>query len=230
MASDGLIFQQETTNSIIKNQENGYLAFGVNGAETNLVIAQGGNVGVNTASPSEGFTINGAVIRLEGGVGVTPFAIANNNSSGFRIYDYTAAATRFSISTTGGIINATSRANFLGATDNALFSLNSGGTLYTVGFSPTATASSTNTLTLTTGTTTWIYTGTGTATWTLPNPTGNNQIYWIKNAGTGAITLTAFSGTNIINNSAASVSTISIAVGATAVIAQDGNVKSYQLQ
>jgi len=129
-----------------------------------------------------------------------------------------------------GVINAASRANFLGATDNALFSLNSGGTLYTVGFSPTATASSTNTLTLTTGTTTWIYTGTGTATWTLPNPSGNNQIYWIKNAGTGIITLNAYSGTNIINNAAASVSSITIAVGSTAVIAQDGNVKSYQLQ
>jgi hypothetical protein len=50
--TDGLIFQQEVGNSIIKNQENGYLAFGVNGAETNLVIAQGGNVGVGTATPS----------------------------------------------------------------------------------------------------------------------------------------------------------------------------------
>jgi hypothetical protein len=49
-ASDGLIFQQETINSIIKNQENGYLAFGVNGAETNLVIAQGGNVLINTTT------------------------------------------------------------------------------------------------------------------------------------------------------------------------------------
>jgi len=132
--------------------------------------------------------------------------------------------------TGAGIVNATSRGNFLGATDNSLFSLNSGGTLYTVGFSPTATASSTATLTLTTGTTTWIYTGTGTATWTLPNPSGNNQIYWIKNAGTGIITLNAYSGTNIINNAAASVSSITIAVGSTAVIAQDGNVKSYQLQ
>jgi len=50
--TDGLIFQQEVGNSIIKNQENGYLAFGVNGAENNLVIAQGGNVGVGTATPS----------------------------------------------------------------------------------------------------------------------------------------------------------------------------------
>jgi hypothetical protein len=48
--TDGLIFQQEVGNSIIKNQENGYFAFGVNGAETNLIIAQGGNVLVGTDS------------------------------------------------------------------------------------------------------------------------------------------------------------------------------------
>ena len=132
--------------------------------------------------------------------------------------------------TTAGIVNATSRGNFLGATDNALFSLNSGGTLYTVGFSPNATANSTNTLTLTTAQTTWIYTGTGLATWTLPTPSGTNQMFWIKNAGTGIITLNAFAGTNIIDNTATSVSSITIAVGATVLIQQDGNVKSYQLQ
>ena len=132
--------------------------------------------------------------------------------------------------TTAGIINTTSRLNVNGATDNALFSLNSGGTLYTVGFSPNATANSNNTLTLTTAQTTWIYTGTGLATWTLPTPSGTNQMFWIKNAGTGIITLNAFAGTNIIDNSATSVSSITIAVGATVLIQQDGNVKSYQLQ
>ena len=132
--------------------------------------------------------------------------------------------------TTAGINNYTSRGNYNGSTDNSLFSLNSGGTIYTVGFSPNATANSTNTLTLTTGQTTWIYTGTGTATWTLPTPSGTNQMFWIKNAGTGIITLNAFAGTNIINNAAASVSSITIAIGATVLIQQDGNVKSYQLQ
>jgi hypothetical protein len=132
--------------------------------------------------------------------------------------------------TSGGLLNLVSRANINNSTDNSLFSLNSGGTLYTVGFSPNATANSTNTLTLTTAQTTWIYTGTGTATWTLPNPSGTNQMFWIKNAGTGIITLNAYSGTNIINNAAASVSSITIAIGATALIQQDGNVKSYQLQ
>ncbi len=203
------------------------------------------------------FTSGGAVIQSNASVGTqsqyglfyntgSVFYFGRDNSTGsdFGLGNYstilfntsnadiviaTNSARRLTI-TGAGIINATSRGNYLGATDNALFSLNSGGTLYTVGFSPTATASSTNTFTLTNGTTTWIYTGTGTATWTLPNPSGNNQIYWIKNAGTGIITLNAFSGTNIINNAAASVGNITIAVGATAVIAQDGNVKSYQLQ
>ena len=208
----------------------------------------GGSVGVGTYAPSDKLDVQGA-----SGVGIR---VSNSTNPGYNanlVVNFndvstmqlnclgttilqsgntgnTVLASRTTIINVTAITNFTSRGNFLGATDNALFSLNSGGTLYTVGFSPTATASSTNTLTLTTGTTTWIYTGTGTATWTLPNPSGNNQIYWIKNAGTGAITLTAFSGTNIINNSAASVSTISIAVGGTAVIAQDGNVKSYQLQ
>ena len=132
--------------------------------------------------------------------------------------------------TSGGVINTTSRLNVNGATDNSLFSLSTNGTLYTIGFSPNATANSTNTLTLTTAQTTWIYNGSGTASWTLPNPSGTNQMFWIKNAGTGIITLNAYSGTNIINNAAASVSSITIAIGATVLIQQDGNVKSYQLQ
>jgi hypothetical protein len=209
----------------------------------------GGNVGIGTASPGQKLVINTSggspsINIYDGtsdcylGIATSASGYANGTSAGDLVIR---GASGVSFSSNGGssvalrlsstnIAAFISRGNFLGATDNALFSLNSGGTLYTVGFSPTATASSTNTLTLTTGTTTWIYTGTGTATWTLPNPSGNNQIYWIKNAGTGIITLNAYSGTNIINNAAASVSSITIAVGSTAVIAQDGNVKSYQLQ
>ena len=132
--------------------------------------------------------------------------------------------------TQAGNVGTTSRLNVNGTSDNSLFSLNTGGTLYTGGFSPNAQASSSNTLTLTSAGTVWIYNGTGVATWTLFNPSGTNQMVWIKNAGTGIITLNAYSGTNIINNSGSSVSSITIAVGATALIQQDGNVKSYQLQ
>jgi len=171
--------------------------------------------------------------------------IYNGGTVGFKMFDatsnivlqrggtFTDAGFRLDVNGTArvqGIITASSRANFNGSTDNSLFSLNSGGTLYTGGFSPNAQASSLNTLTLTSAGTTWIYNGTGVATWTLFNPSGTNQMVWIKNAGTGIITLNAYSGTNIINNSGSSVSSITIAVGATALIQQDGNVKSYQLQ
>jgi len=223
------------------------------GTNDKFIVRGDGRVGIGTTTPTTILEVIGGTTNTNGYAdgsiqvtGLSPIAFVGTsnlnpslnrwgfklrevNDGDFSIYDYTASATRLKI-TSGGVVNVVSRGNFLNATDNALFSLNSGGTLYTVGFSPTATASSTNTFTLTNGTTTWIYTGTGVATWTLPNPSGNNQIYWIKNAGTGIITLNAFAGTNIINNSATSVGSITIAVGATAVIAQDGNVKSYQLQ
>ena len=147
-------------------------------------------------------------------------------------------------SSTSGTLNATpsltiastgaatfsGRVNVNGAGDNSLFSLNTGGTLYTTGFSPNASTVSSSTYTITTGTTTLFYTGTTAATWTLPNPSGTNQMFWIKNASAYSITLNAYSGTNIINNAGVGVTSITILAGATALIQQDGNVKSFQLQ
>ena len=46
-SGDGLIFQMETLNSIIKNQENGSLAFGTNGRETDLFINSSGTGGAS---------------------------------------------------------------------------------------------------------------------------------------------------------------------------------------
>ena len=51
-SGDGLIFQMETLNSIIKNQEAGYLTFGTSGRETDLHIKSTGEVGIG----STGFT------------------------------------------------------------------------------------------------------------------------------------------------------------------------------
>jgi hypothetical protein len=197
-----LTFGTDATYSYIQSWTSKPLRINSQGNNIFFCSGAGEKIGINTTTINSTLQING------------------NAAIG-----YSASTT----ATTNGL-QVNGRGNFLNATDNALFSLNSGGTLYTVGFSPTATASSTNTLTLTTGQTTYIYTGSGTATWTLPNPSGTNQMFWIKNAGTGIITLNAYAGTNIINNAAASVSSITIAIGATALIQQDGNVKSYQLQ
>jgi hypothetical protein len=51
-SGDGLKFQIENLNAIIKNQENGYLTFGTNGRETDLRIDSSGNVGINDTNPS----------------------------------------------------------------------------------------------------------------------------------------------------------------------------------
>ena len=216
-----------------------------------FLVDKNGNVGIGTATPTnllhlvaaapilaiESNTTGNVFLRMQqsGTVVSSMFynnatstlTISNNNSG---IQFNTSGLSNAMNITSAGIVNTASRLNVNGAGDNSLFSLNTNGTLYTIGFSPTATANASTTLTITTAQTTWIYNGTGAATWTLPNPSGTNQMFWIKNAGTGTITLNAFSGTNIINNSAASVTSITIAVGATVLIQQDGNVKSYQLQ
>ena len=205
----------------------GNLGVGITNPAYKFVVSNSGAAGmeVDPVSP----TISGGVDILFYNRSGAAYAGATFLANQIIFNTGTSPAAKMSILSTG-VINYASRGNYNGSTDNSLFSLNSGGTLYTVGFSPNATANSTNTLTLTTAQTTWIYTGTGTATWTLPNPSGTNQMFWIKNAGTGIITLNAYSGTNIINNAAASVSSITIAIGATVLIQQDGNVKSYQLQ
>ena len=126
-----------------------------------------------------------------------------------------------------GIATISSRLNVNGATDNSLFSLNNGGgTTYTNGFSPNA-SNYTGAITLGGGTT-YVYTGSGAVTWTLPNPSGNNQIYIIKNNGSGVITLNAYSAGQLIPiSSTTGVSSITISVGGTVTIQQDGSSKSY---
>ena len=58
-SSDGLKFQMENLNSIIKNQENGTLGFGTNGRETDILIDSSGNVGIGETSPGAKLVISG---------------------------------------------------------------------------------------------------------------------------------------------------------------------------
>lgn len=82
-----------------------------------------------------------------------------------------------------------------------------------------ATVSSAATLTLDTTATTYVFSGT-TTTWSLPAvATNTNRIYYIKNRGTGAITLSA--ATNTIYDTAITT-TSTIAAGAAAIVQSDG--------
>jgi hypothetical protein len=214
----------------------------------NLVtVTSSGNVGIGTSSPTNYGSTNTtlSVNNFNSGGGGVFEAMSNGNSairmacspSDCAIWEPRNVDMLFATNntprmriTSAGVINTTSRLNVNGAGDNSLFSFINNGTTYTLGFSPNASASTSNSLTITTTTTTWIYNGTGTATWTLPTPSGTNQMFWIRNAGTGTLTLNAFSGTSIVNTANSLVSSITIAVGATALIQQDGNIRSYQLQ
>jgi len=93
-SGDGLIFQMETLNSIIKNQEAGYLTFGTSGRETDLKIDSSGNVGINTsgASPISAtlsvtqettLTTYASPAIIAGGYGVDGYAIGAKHLIGF---------------------------------------------------------------------------------------------------------------------------------------------------
>ena len=86
-SGDGLKFQLENLNAIIKNQENGYLTFGTNGRETDFTISSGGLAtfsnkiialnwiqGINSTNVLYSATTAGTVLQ-------TPGATANNNNS-----------------------------------------------------------------------------------------------------------------------------------------------------
>jgi len=106
-SGDGLKFQMENLNSIIKNQEAGYLTFGTSGRETDLRIDSAGNVGIGTTSPSrtlhvasdDGVLIKGASGSANGKISFLPASGGRqydlqNVGSDFRIFDASAGVTR----------------------------------------------------------------------------------------------------------------------------------------
>jgi len=100
-SSDGfLVGTGDAGDAILLNRESTNMYFYTSGS-ARMTITSEGLVGINTTSPSEQLTIHGAVIRLQGGSGVTPFALANNDSRGFYIYDYTNGRVLYNAMTSG---------------------------------------------------------------------------------------------------------------------------------
>jgi hypothetical protein len=94
------------------------------------------------------------------------------------------------------------------------------GDLSPIGFRPGINVSGAGTLNLTTSTT-YVFTGT-TTTWTLPGITGNeNRVYYIKNRGSGSITINSNAGANEIYNTSA-VNTITVPAGGSCMLQNDG--------
>jgi hypothetical protein len=213
-----------------------------NGAFTNIVNVAGtptqtGFVLQNKAGSNSSFdiTLNATTansVEFRFGTSGTPSARQTIYSSGnIGINTNTDAGYKLDINGTlraQGIATLASRVNINGAVDNSVYSLNNNGNFfsYNIGWAM-STLSGTQTIN---GTGSYIYNGAGGDTWTLDNPSGNNKVYNIKNVGSGVLTIAAYSGTNIINNLAVSVTSITVAIGATVRLQHDGNIKTYQLQ
>ena len=92
-SSDGLIFQMESLNSIIKNQENGSLGFGTNGRETDILIDSSGDVGIGvTGTPSTKLHLGGtapgdSIIRQDSTVSGTNWEIGERAAGKWQIFE-----------------------------------------------------------------------------------------------------------------------------------------------
>jgi len=108
------------------------------------------------------------------------------------------------------------------ASSNTVLTLDGDGTMTTVGRRIISVAvSSAGTLTLG-NSHSYVFSGT-TTTWTLPSVSGNTGvIYFIKNRGSGNITLNSSAGGNDIYDTSAT-STITIAAGASKILQNDGS-------
>ena len=71
------------------------------------------------------------------------------------------------------------------------------------------------------------YSGAGGDTFTLPDPNNNNRMIYIKNKGSGSLTVAAFTGGNILTPLNTSVSTITLLAGAVCLMQSSGNSTQY---
>lgn len=107
----------------------------------------------------------------------------------------------------------------LGDDDHTQYLQKAGGQLTGV-VKDALTVSSTDPLTLANTVGAYVFSGT-TATWTLPAVSGNTGVaYWIKNRGSGTLTLSRAGADNLYDTTTRT--TISIAAGASARILNDG--------
>ena len=187
---------------------------------TGLSIADGTGNSISFTDPT--VTTTYAFIYSDSNVGgrinmsaVNNLLLSTNGTIGFTM-------------TNAQVITTSSRLNVNGAADNALFTLNNNGTFYTAGFSPNATAFSTA-QTISTGTT-YIFNGGAGITFTMSNPSGNNQLYIVKNWSANTLTIAGYAGgTNIIDTTNTAVASILLLTGKTAILQQDGASRTFVL-
>ena len=124
-SGDGLKFQLENLNAIIKNQENGYLTFGTNGRETDLKIDSSGNVDIYQTGASqlqlESLNSDANIIINSGADGVggsnreegfirfyqdnaDHFTLGKRNNGQFVLLDHVAGSDVITVQDNGGIL------------------------------------------------------------------------------------------------------------------------------
>ena len=106
------------------------------------------------------------------------------------------------------------------------YALNVGGNVSCSGFSGTG-ATYSNSQALPASGLFFEYSGAGGDTFTLPDPNNNNRMIYIKNKGSGSLTVAAFTGGNILTPLNTSVSTITLLAGAVCLMQSSGNSTQY---
>lgn len=144
-----------------------------------------------------------------GGNGQAVVIFQSGGQGGIYAYDYSTGAIPLNLGYHGKSVMVGT------TTDN-------GGTFQDIGsLSLGVTVSGSGTLTLDNTAANWVFSGT-TSTWTLPVVTGHTGwIYFIKNRGSGSITLNSNAGGNDLYNTSA-VNTITITAGQCVTLVDDG--------
>ena len=164
-----------------------------------LTINSSQQVQINAATASTAYN-NGALV-ISGGVGVAGNIYGNGTIN---------AAGNITVATSVITLNATN------------------GMVYSSALSP-AGYNYTSTTALNSPAFYYGYTGGGTATFTVPNPSINNQLYYIKNVSGTTLTVNAFSGCDIINIAGSSVSSLTFATGIGGLFYSNGGTHTIQI-